>query len=83
MTIVSTKEFISNQQKYFDLAEENENVCIKRGNSMFYLIYQPEEKQYPEQVVLQPDDNLRSAITAEELLNRVHEDIHNKFALRV
>ena len=40
------------------------------------------ETQYPEQVILEPDDNLRNAITAEELLKRVHEDIRNKFALR-
>ena len=39
--------------------------------------------QYPEQVILKPDDNLQNAITAEELLKRVHEDIHNKFTTRI
>jgi hypothetical protein len=80
MTVVSNREFAANQEKYFDMAE-NENVCIKRGSGMFRLIYQSVETQYPEQVVLEPDNNLRNAITAEELLKRVHKDIHNKFTL--
>ena len=82
MTVVSNRDFATNQEKYFDMAE-SEDVCIKRGNSMFYLIYHSVETQYPKQIALEPDDNLRNAITAEELLKRVHEDIRNKFALRV
>ena len=82
MTVISSREFATNQEKYFDMAE-NENVCIKRKNGMFHLIYQPVVTQYSKQVILEPDDNLRNAITAEELLKRVHEDIHNKFASRI
>ena len=36
MTVVSTKEFITNQKKYFDLAL-NEQVIIQRGNNMFVV----------------------------------------------
>ena len=82
MTVISTKEFISNQNKYFDLAV-NEDVFIKRENGMFHLIYKPVEIQYIEQQILEPDDNLKRAITAEELLDRIHKDIHNKFASRL
>jgi len=82
MTVVSTKEFNSNQEKYFEMAV-NEEVCIKRDNSMYCLMYRPLEIQYPEQVILDPDDNLRRAITAEELLERIHRDIHKKFTYRV
>ena len=57
MTIVSSKEFVSNEDKYFDLAV-NGNVCIKRGENMFYLSYAPVEAQYPEQEILAPDDDL-------------------------
>jgi hypothetical protein len=81
MTVVSSKEFSTNQKKYFDLAID-EDVVIKRGSNMFRLMYKPVETQYPEQVILEPDDNLRRAITAEELLERIHEDIRNKFAMR-
>ena len=38
MTIISSKEFVDNQKKYFDMAI-NEQVCIKRGKTMFQLIH--------------------------------------------
>jgi len=82
MTVVSTKEFISDQERYLDLAE-NEDVFITRGNSMFHLLYKPAKKQYPVQPILKPDHNLSRAITAEELLDRIHVDIRNKFASRI
>ena len=82
MTVVSTKEFNSNQAKYFELAV-NEEVYIERGNKMYFLMYKPLEIQYNEQVILELDDNLRRAITAEELLERIHGDIRKKFAARV
>ena len=82
MAVVNIKEFASHQKKYFDLAEK-EDICIKRGQSMFHLIYKPVEKQYSEQPILEPDDDLRRAITAEELLERIHVDIRKKFASRL
>jgi predicted transcriptional regulator len=36
MTIVSSKEFISNEAKYFELAL-NERVFIRKGNNMFIV----------------------------------------------
>ena len=80
MTIVSAKEFNTNQEKYFDMAE-NEDIYIKRGNGMFHLIYRPVEIHYPEQPILEPDDNLRTAITIDEFLAGIREDIHNYFTL--
>ena len=76
MTLVSSKEFIKNEDKYFDLAV-NGNVCIQRGDNLFYLSYAPYEPQYPEQPVLAPDDDLRSAITMDELRKSAHEHIHH------
>ena len=38
MTVVSNKEFVSNDDKYLDLAL-NEQIAIKRGANIFYLIY--------------------------------------------
>ena len=64
MTVVSSKEFVTNQKKYFDLAA-NEKVVVET---------------YPEQPILEPDDNLRNAITFDELLERTYEDIHQMFA---
>ena len=38
MTIVSSKEFVGNDDKYFDIAL-TEQVCIQKGDNMFFLIY--------------------------------------------
>ena len=82
MTVVSSKEFAANEDKYFDLAM-NEQVVIRRGKSRYHLAYTPIPiEKYPEQPILEPDENLRRAITAEELLDRIHKDIHNKFKNR-
>ena len=62
MTVVSTKEFNTHQGKYFNLAV-TDRVAIKRGKKMFHLVPDlPAETQYPEQPVLEPDDDLRRAI---------------------
>ena len=37
MTVVSSKEFVNNQRKYYKMAV-NERICIKRGKSRFHLI---------------------------------------------
>jgi hypothetical protein len=75
MTIVSSKEFAINQNQYFDLAM-TEQVLVQRDNIMFMVTMANEiEKKY-----LEPDDDLRRAITAEELKKRMHESIRNFFA---
>ncbi|MCL2040459.1 MAG: hypothetical protein FWG84_00275 [Bacteroidales bacterium] len=79
MTLVSSKEFISNEGKYFDLALD-EDVCIQRGDYMFRLVSRPIEEQYPPQPFLEPDDDLRSAITGTELKKRMKASISYFFA---
>ena len=81
MTLVSSKEFIANEDKYFDLAL-NGGVCIQRGDFMYHLVSVPFEKQYPPQPFLEPDDDLRRAISADEFRKRaleVVEKVHFKF----
>ena len=79
MTIISSREFVTHQGKYFNMAI-HEDVCIKRGQNMFQLICKPVVE---EQIVLQPDDDLRRAITGDELLKRIYDDIDKKFANRI
>jgi len=82
MTVVSSKEFATRPARYYNLAQ-NEQVLIKRGKSRYHLAYMPiPVEKYPEQPILEPDENLRRAITAEELLDRIHKDIHDKFRNR-
>ena len=76
MTVVSTKEFNIDQEKYFDLALEEE-VFIKRGDYMFLLLNKNvndtniyhDESVYEE--VLAPDDDFRRALSVEEFRERL------------
>ena len=74
MTVVSSKEFASNQEKYFDIAL-NEQIYVQRESDNVTFILSREEKEY-----LEPDDDLRRAITFDVLLERTYEDIHKMFA---
>jgi hypothetical protein len=83
MTVVSTKEFNTNPEKYFNLALD-EKVAIEQGNHIFHLIYhQTIEKPYPEQPITVDDDALNRAITGDELIKRIHQRIDKKFETRV
>jgi predicted transcriptional regulator len=70
MTAISGKEFAVNQQKYFNLAI-NEDVCIKNGENMFHFMYSPVEATNKERVYKKPDADFYSAITMEKLLENV------------
>jgi hypothetical protein len=37
MTVITSKEFLTNEEKYFQLAL-NERVFIKKGNNMFIVV---------------------------------------------
>jgi len=78
MTVISTKEFNTDQEKYFDMAA-NGNVCIKNDKYMFYLVCRPVE-QDEEYIVFEPNDELRSCITMDEVRTRTREGIHQFFA---
>jgi len=82
MTVVSTKEFNTNQKRYFDLAK-NEQIVIRRGKNMFHLTHRILETQYPEQEILEPDDDLKSGITKEEFKQRAHKIVQKFFANNV
>jgi len=64
MTVVSSKEFATNQTKYFNLAT-NEQVVIKRGKNMFHLICKPVENN-EKRVYYEPDDDFYRSISADE-----------------
>ena len=76
MTIVSTKEFVTNENKYFDMAM-SEEIFVKRDNMMF-IVARVNENRKKKRFI--PDNNLHKAITFDELLERSYEDIHQLFA---
>ena len=75
MTVVSTKEFNTHQEKYLDMAV-NEKVYIQRDDFMFIITRATE----PTRTYKEPDEDLRRAITMEELRASAHEHIHQLFA---
>jgi predicted transcriptional regulator len=60
MPVISSKEFITNQKKYFDMAM-NTDVFIKKGKKMFVFSNANEPDEF-----LEPDDDFRRALSAEE-----------------
>jgi hypothetical protein len=79
MTIVSSKEFATNQEMYFDLAVIDE-VFIERDDDLFHLMRTTADNMDGYDEVLEPDEDFRRAITMDELRERTHEFIHKLFA---
>ena len=74
MTVVSSKEFVTNEDKYFDMAM-NGQVYVRRDNVMFIVTRVENKKKR-----LKPDDDLRNAITGNELLEKVYVSLDKFFA---
>lgn len=76
MTTISSKTFLENPNHFFDLARR-EDIAVKRGKSMFQLVYKPAVE---EQTYLCVDDDLRNAITMGELRDSALEFIDKLYA---
>jgi hypothetical protein len=76
MTVVSTKEFNTNQEKYFDMAV-NEQVFIQREDCMFVVSRANEQE---EDMIFEPDEDFYRSITKDELLEGIFEDIAKRYA---
>ena len=81
MTVVSTKEFNANQEKYFDMAIE-EQVFVQRGDFMYHIRCSNVDA-VNEQPIFEPDNDLWEAITAEELIKRIHDDKRRNIPIRI
>ena len=79
MTVISTQEFVTNQNKYFNMAI-HQDVCIKRDEGMFQIRYNPIEDNYVKKPKYkQPDADFYRAISMDELLIGVKEDLREMF----
>ena len=82
MTVVSSREFITNQKRYFDMAV-NENIFIKRGKNRFGLVHtNTDNTNIPEQPVLEPDEDFYRAVSMDEFKKWVREDIHQIYNVK-
>ena len=76
MTVVSSKEFVTNQKRYFDLAI-NDELFIKRGKNVFHLFCTTAGDSINDE-----DDYDDEYITKDELLAGIYEDIDKFYANR-
>ena len=74
MLVISSAELRNNMKKYLDLAKD-ETVVIQRGRTETFVLSRQER--------LSPDAHLASAITADELLIGIEEDIKKMFSRKV
>ena len=74
MLVISSAELRNNMKKYLDLAKD-ETVVIQRVRTETFVLSRQER--------LSPDANLASAITADELLIGIEEDIRKMFSRKV
>jgi predicted transcriptional regulator len=66
MTVVSSREFASNQSKYYNLAV-NDDIFIKRGKNTFRLMHTSEDNTpVKKRVYYEPDEDFYRSISAEE-----------------
>jgi len=80
MTVVNSKEFAMNQNKYYNLAV-NDDVFIKRGKNMFHLMCTNDDSTtLKKRVYYEPDEDFYRSITIDELKEKAHEFIHKMFA---
>jgi hypothetical protein len=75
MTVISSNDFIVNQNKYFGIAV-NEDVCIEKDANMFKLVYTNGHNPVCYDEFLEPDEDFFRAISMEELRARVLKDVH-------
>jgi len=78
MTVVSSKEFVTNEKKYFEMAID-EQIFVQRGNIMFIVTKAGENINEKKKKRLKPDDDLRCAITGKELLEKVYVSVDKFF----
>ena len=70
MKVINHNELRDNTKMYLDLAK-TEDIIIRRGkDETFYLTGER---------LLEPDEDLKRAITMDELYERVKVDIHKMF----
>lgn len=74
MRVISSSELRNNMKKYLDLAIE-EKIVIQRGRNETFVLTREE--------YLEPDEDLRRAISAEELLVGIETDIRKGYRKRL
>ena len=75
MPVISSKEFATNQKKYFDMAI-SKDVFIRRGKNKFVV---SNANANDDDEVLEPDDDFRRALSVTEFKEKAREVVKNVY----
>ncbi len=77
MTVVSSEEFASHQEKYFDMALKDQ-VIIQRGENMFIVRnFVPGDEP---DIIFEPDEDFHRSIPIDDVRDRIVGYIRKKHA---
>ena len=81
MLIISTQEFKGNPNKYLRMAGDGEEIILqsKENGSFAITPVMQEVVTIPDSYILEPDDDLKRAITGEQLMERLTPRIEKLF----
>ena len=82
MQVVSTKDFATDINRYFDLARR-EQLLVNDGNYTFRIALEIPQQQVKQKKFLQPDADFHSAISMDEFKKRARlmlKDLDEKYA---
>jgi hypothetical protein len=80
MTVISSKEFATNQERYYDMAL-NEQVFIKKGINTFLFTCANEYEETD--VIFEPDEEFYRSISGDEFKKKaleIVEKVHNRYS---
>ncbi|MCL2652150.1 MAG: prevent-host-death protein [Candidatus Azobacteroides sp.] len=82
MIKVSSKEFRDKQKSYLDRVDDGIEILVQRGKHKSYKIVPviEDDRGIDKDYILAPDEDLARAITFDELLVGVKEDLREIFA---
>ena len=84
MLTITAGEFKANQQHYLDQIDEGEEIIVERSHGRSYMIIPLTETDVMSdtEYIMEPDEDLKRAISIDELIQRVKVDIHEMFKSR-
>jgi antitoxin (DNA-binding transcriptional repressor) of toxin-antitoxin stability system len=81
MLVISSREFREKQAEYFDRVDNGEQIIVQSGKNKAYTLTPVTENDVfiSKEYILQPDENLASGLTADEILAGIKEDMRAMF----
>lgn len=84
MLTITAREFKANQQHYLDQVDAGEELIVERSLGRSYMVVPVTETDVMSETeyIMKPDEDLRRAISIDELIQGVKMDIHEMFKTR-